>query len=201
MSRSRTPSTDRAATHYSLPPAGIARRSLAWFADAVLASMIIFAGVTAVDLLIGPAVRFQPEATHLVNVIQVNRYVVAVAAIVAAALGAGYFAMSWVLAGGSPFQLLLGMRVLDADGAGKLTTGRALLRWVILFPPFATVSALTFDFPGAGMLIWGSALLWYPALLITTGLSQRKQGLHDVLSRAIVVRIDPRAAREFADVH
>lgn len=171
--------------------ASISRRSLAWIIDVIAVTVLIFVGVSVLDEVFGPAARFHPEAATLSDVVAPDLGKVVLDALFATALSAGYFVLPWAVLGGSPGQLALRMRVRDATG-GSLTVGRALARWILLFPPFATISALTTDVPRLGWLIWGSAPVWYLVLLLTTARSDAKQGLHDRLARSVVRK---RAAR------
>jgi hypothetical protein len=78
------------------------------------------------------------------------------------------------------------MRVRGDAGGGALTLGRAVARWILLFPPFATVSALTAGVPRVGWFVWGGALAWYLVLLLTAARSETNQGLHDRIARSVV---------------
>jgi hypothetical protein len=176
----------------ALPPAAaeafasIPRRLLAWSIDVVVVTVLIFVGVSAVDEVMGPAVRFHPEAAELTNVVTVSKGTVVVEALFATALSASYFAIPWTLLGGSPGQLALRMRVRTERNGQTLTVGRALARWILLFPPFATVSALTAGAPRVGWFVWGGALAWYLVLLLTAARSETNQGLHDRIARSVV---------------
>jgi RDD family protein len=166
---------------------------LAWVIDVLVVTLLIFVGVSAVDAVVGPAVHIRLEAAELTNVLTVDKGIVVVDAFVAAALGAGYFAVPWALLSGSPGQLALRMRVRTDTGGETLTLGRALARWILLFPPFATASALTAGVSLLGWVIWGCALVWYLVLLFTTVRSDSKQGLHDRIVHSIVSKRSPGA--------
>jgi hypothetical protein len=168
--------------------ASIPRRLLAWIIDVVVVTVLIFVGVSAVDEVVGPAVRFHPEAAELTNVVTVSKGIVVVEGLFAIALSAGYFAIPWTLLGGSPGQLALRMRVRSEKTGQTLTVGRALARWILLFPPFATVSALTAGVPLVGWFVWGSGLAWYLVLLLTAARSETNQGLHDRIVLSVVQR-------------
>lgn len=170
----------------SAPFAGVSRRSLAWIIDVVAVTALIFVGVSVVDEVLGPAVRFHPEAAALPDVVAADLGRVLVNALVATGLSAGYFVLPWAALGGSPGQLALRMRVRGETGGDRLSVGQATARWILLFPPFAMLSALTTDVPRLGWVIWGSAVAWYLVLLVTTILSETRQGLHDRLARSVV---------------
>lgn len=168
------------------PVASVARRSLAWIIDVVLVTVLIFVAVSAVDAVFGPTVSFRPEAATLPDTVAADKGMVVLIAFVATGLSAGYFVVPWALLGGSPAQLALRLRVRGDRGGEALTLGRAVARWLLLFPPFATVSTLAAGVPLLGSLVWGSALVWYLILLLTTARSETNQGLHDRLAGSIV---------------
>lgn len=168
------------------PLASVPRRSLAWIADVVVVTVLVFAGVSLVDEAVGPAVTFRADAAALEETVAVDKGLVAVNAVVATALSAGYFVLPWTLAGGSPAQLALRVRVRKAAGAEPLSVGRALARWFLLFPPFATISALAAGVPIVAWLVWGGALVWYLVLLVTASVDARNQGLHDRIAGTVV---------------
>ena len=179
-----TPAPELAAEE---PLATISRRLLAWAVDVVLVTVLVFVGVSIVDAVLGPAVSFRPEAAALPDTVAVDKGVVAANALIATGLSSAYFVVPWALWGGSPAQLALRLRV-RADAGSPLPVGRAITRWVLLFPPFATVSALTAGVALVGWFIWGSALGWYLVLLLTAARSETNQGLHDLLAGSVVYK-------------
>jgi hypothetical protein len=168
------------------PFASISRRSFAWIVDVVLVTGLVFGGLSIVDAALGPAVSFHPEAATLSDTVAVDKGVVAAEALFATVLSAAYFVVPWALLGASPAQLALRIRVRgDADGEA-LPVGRAVARWILLFPPFATISALAAGVPLLGWFVWGSALAWYVVLLFSTARSASNQGLHDRIAGTVV---------------
>jgi hypothetical protein len=168
------------------PFASVPRRALAWIVDVVAVTMIIFVGVAVLDAVLGPTVRIHPEAAALEDVLAADPWRVVLNALLATAVSVSYFAFPWALLGGSPAQLALGMRVRDRMDDDMLPLGRALARWILLFPPFATVSALTAGMPLVGAFVWGAAVVWYVVLLLTAARSDANQGLHDRVTRSVV---------------
>jgi hypothetical protein len=152
----------------------------------VLVTVLIFVVVSAVDAVLGPTVTFRPEAATLQDTVAVDKGLVVVDALFATAVSAAYFVLPWALLGGSPAQLALRLRVRGDAGGGALPVGRALARWILLFPPFATVSALAAGVPLVGWLVWAGALAWYLVLFLTTAWSETNQGLHDRLAGSVV---------------
>ncbi|MGH3037020.1 MAG: RDD family protein [Gaiellaceae bacterium] len=170
------------------PIASLPRRSLAWILDVVLVTLLIFVAVSILDAVVGPTVSIHPEAATLEDVVQADLGMVVLDAVLATAVSAAYFVLPWVLLGASPGQLALGMRVRAGGGGGPVPLGRALARWILLFPPFATVSALTAGQPVLGVLVWSAAVAWYLVLLLTTARSASRQGLHDRVAATVVRR-------------
>lgn len=186
MSRGRAPVEPPPPRPGGDPFASVPRRVLAWIVDVVVVTVLVFVVVSVVDAVVGPAVSFRPEAATLRDTVSVDKGLVAVNALFATALSAAYFVLPWTRLGGSPAQLALRMRVREDGGGEALTIPRALARWILLFPPFATVSALAAGAPLLGWLIWGSALVWYLVLLLTTAQSPTNQGLHDRIAGSVV---------------
>jgi RDD family len=182
------------------PLASVSRRSLAWLVDVVMVTVLIFVGVGIVDAVFGPTVRTHPEAAALEDVMAADVGRVVLNALLATALSAGYFVVPWAFLGGSPAQLVLRMRVRGRPNGETLPFGRALARWILLFPPFATISALTAGMPLLGAVVWGTAVVWYFVLLLTTARSDTNQGLHDRIAHSVVRKRSPRAAYRVANV-
>jgi hypothetical protein len=188
ISRDRAQLGPASAASGGEPFAGIFRRFAAWLIDIVTVTVLIFVGVSVVGEVVGPTVRFHPEAATLPDTVAVDTGMVVLNALVATGLSAAYFVVPWAVLGGSLGQLALRMRVRRDTGGKTLPVGRAVARWILLFPPFATVSALTTGVPVLGWLLWGGAAAWYVVLLLTTAGSKTKQGLHDRLARSVVCK-------------
>jgi hypothetical protein len=182
------------------PLAGISRRSLAWILDVALVTVLIFVAVAVVDEIFGPTVRLHRDAAALEDVLAADPGRVVLNAVLATLLSVSYFVIPWILLGGTPAQLALRLRVRGSAGGETLPFGRALARWILLFPPFATVSALTAGLPLVGAFVWGAAAVWYVVLLLTTARSDTKQGLHDRIARSVVCTRGREAAYRAAHV-
>jgi uncharacterized RDD family membrane protein YckC len=158
------------------------RRVAAWVIDVAIVLALVFVGSLLVGAILGPVVRFSSGS------MSVDPDRVVVNALVAAVLSGTYNVVAWVTVGASLGQLLLGLRVRDEAGDARLTPGRAIARWLLLFPPFGAVAALTPGLPALGAVLWASLPLWYTALFLTTAVSKTNQGWHDRLARSVVVR-------------
>ena len=84
--------------------------------------------------------------------------------------------------------MLFGCEFESDAGCEALPVWRAIARWILLFPPFATVSALTAGMPVFGAVVWSAAVAWYLILLLTTARSATRQGLHDRVAATVVRR-------------
>lgn len=200
MSGERAQSRPAATAPAGEPFASLSRRSLAWIVDVVVVTALIFVGVGAVDAVFGPTVRIHPEAAALQDVMAADVGRVVLNALLATGLSAGYFVVPWAFLGGSPAQLALRMRVRGRPDGEPLPVGRALARWILLFPPFATISALTAGMPLLGAVVWGIAVVWYLVLLLTTARSDTNQGLHDRIAGSVVRKRSREAAYRAAHV-
>ncbi|MGH2770190.1 MAG: RDD family protein, partial [Actinomycetota bacterium] len=146
------------------------RRLAAWVIDVAIVVTLVFAGSVLVRASVGPAVRFSSDSAA------VDASRVALNALVGTGLSGTYFVGSWVALGASLGQLALGLAVRNEANGAKLALGRAIARWILLFPPLGTLGALTPDLPGIGAFLWASLLPWYAALFLTTAASAKKQG-------------------------
>jgi uncharacterized RDD family membrane protein YckC len=183
-----TASSDiRAISHVA--PARLLRRLLAFGLDAIVVSVAILLAAAAMSAILGPALRLDlahPEPPLRVIATygrpELN-------ALVAMALSATYFAGSWWTMAATPGQRLLGIRVPEATTAAlRLTAGAALLRWIVLFPPFGLAAALAADLRGLSASLTAAGVLWGLVLLISTVRRADRRGLHDRAAGSIVVR-------------
>jgi hypothetical protein len=165
------------------------RRSLAWILDAIVISALVFAAAWGAGAVLGPVIRFHPHAAQLSDTTSVDAGAFAVYALLGTAISAAYVAIPLSKLRASPAQLLLRLRVVDADDASALSLRRALGRWLLLFPPFATLAALAGPAPVLATAIWLAAVAWYLVLLVTTARSGTSRGLHDRLTGNVVARV------------
>jgi uncharacterized RDD family membrane protein YckC len=178
-------SLDRRTEHRAV--AKVSRRVVAWLIDVGLLALVVFIGAIVLAAVVGPTVRFRSDLTtseeHLVIA---SRRMVIVSALVSTSLSGAYSAVPWLVWGGSPGQLLLGLRVRSEHGV-TLTSGQAIARWLLLFPPVGTVVALV-DEPSLAALLWGSVPIWYLFLFLSTVRHEKKQGVHDRIAGTVVCR-------------
>ena len=168
--------------------ADVFSRSVACIIDVVILVVAILVAASVINAIFGPTVRFDPIVATAEGSAIIDHSLIALNGFVATLLSGGYFVMSWMILGASPGQLLLALQVRNAADGGTLRLSRAILRWVLLFPPFSTAAFLTTTVPGASELIWASAPIWYLMLLATMALSPTKQGLHDRFADSVVLR-------------
>ena len=166
--------------------AGTFRRFLALLIDLFAVTALVFAAVSLIDAAIGPTVEIRPDAATLPATVSVDRAMLVLDAAVATGLSAAYFVAPWTLVGASLGQRALRIRVRRAGTDETLPVGRATARWLLLFPPVATVSTFTTGVPLLGWFLWGGAALWWAILFLTTVGSVTRRGLHDRLAGSVV---------------
>lgn len=102
-----------------------------------------------------------------------------------------YFVLGWRLWRGSPGQRALGVYVGNAADGGRLSWGRAVVRWLAITLAPVTVIVSLIPWPGGFI---GSALvavvvsIWQIVLLVTVATNPKRQGLHDRWADSLVVR-------------
>jgi uncharacterized RDD family membrane protein YckC len=175
-------------------PAGFAcadapNRLIAYLLDAIVVSGAAFLAAAAVSALAGPAVRFAATGE-----VRVNGAVLALDALVATAVNAGYFIASWTTLAGSPAQRLLRLTVVGVDDGRPLTVSRAATRWLGLGAPFVVATALGLAVPPLAGVLLLAALAWYAVLLAGVTGDPPKQGLHDRLAGTVVLKATPAAS-------
>jgi uncharacterized RDD family membrane protein YckC len=170
--------------------ADVPNRLVALLVDAVLLTLLVFAGAVIVALVIGPAVEFDPAAETIDEAVTIQRSVAVVDAALSLMLSAAYFVASWWFMGGSPGQRLLGMRVVDHVGGDRVSARRALARWALLGAPFGTAALLTTAVASSALAVVVNAAtaVWYLVLLVTVARSPTKQGVHDRVARTAVAK-------------
>jgi uncharacterized RDD family membrane protein YckC len=172
------------------PRAGVLRRLLAFALDAVVVSMLVFLVALLASVVLGPAIRFDlahPDPSARVIVAPGRSALNAVLATIATG---AYFAGSWSWRAATPCQELLQMRVTAVAGGGSrsVSVGTALVRWIVLIPPFGLVTALTAILDGLPAILLAVGALWALALLVSTIANPGRRGIHDVASGTMVVR-------------
>jgi uncharacterized RDD family membrane protein YckC len=164
----------------------LSRRLIAWIIDAAAITVLVFAAVAVLGAVFGPTLELRPDAPHLRDMFAVNTGMLVLDALVATVISAVYVVVPWSTVAASPGQLLLGLRVVNPADGCSLTVAQSVRRWLLVFPPFATVAALLADVRPLATLVWAAAVAWYALLLVTTALSETSQGLHDRLVRDVV---------------
>lgn len=169
--------------------AGVPDRGAALLADLVVLSVFAFAVAVVVSVVLGPAVNFDGGAESVGDAVDTDRGIVVVDALLTAAVGAVYFIVSWVRAGRTPGQRLLGLDVVGAAGEGRPSLAQAARRWVALIAPFSLAAVLGAASPALdGAALYTLVALWYLVLLVTTARSRTRRGLHDRLSGTVVAK-------------
>lgn len=90
-----------------------------------------------------------------------------------------YFAITWANWRATPGQRLLNLMVVRQEDGGRLSLGRATVRWAALTLP--VVSLFLF------FITW----LWPIIIAISIAVDARKQGIHDRIANTFVVQYLP----------
>jgi RDD family len=174
-------------------PTSIVRRGLAYSADTLFLGVVYLLLTETLDAAFGPLAVVSPEGDRLISA-DVQPLRVALTLAVILLIDAGYFAGSWALAGGTPFQRLAGISVRPAGAAGepaeatvRLEPGDALRRWAVmaLLPLCAGLLGSSGALPLEPLAAFDAA--WTLALLVTVVLDGRRRGAHDRVAGSIVV--------------
>ncbi len=114
-------------------------------------------------------------------------------------IGFIYFVGFWTWRGQTPGKMLIGARIVKADGTA-IGFPKALLRYLFyLIPSYAPILVL------ATLILWfGKNMGWLGPVIgligiIIVGLNQEKRGLHDMISGTIVINTRGRGRTEPAE--
>jgi hypothetical protein len=165
-----------------LLPGGVIKRCIAWALDVLLVVVLIVIAATVIMTALGPTVRVSSGAGS----VEVDPLMRTITTLAATAINASYFIISWRALRASPAQGLFHLHVCNTTSDEALSWGKAVTRWLLLFPPFGVLAALSASVPILSALIWSSAPIWYLVLLITTLCDAGGRGLHDHLSGSFV---------------
>jgi uncharacterized RDD family membrane protein YckC len=120
------------------------RRVGAWLLDGLLIGLLSL--VPLILALVSGAVAFnqealdqiqastsdQPFATVTAPIVNVSMGPLVVVLAIYVLIHAAYFAGSWIMAGATPAQRGLGLRIVDNASGNRLSIDQALLRWLLL---------------------------------------------------------------------
>ncbi len=164
-----------------LPPSGVAgyriagvgSRVVAWFLDNTLVAFFSVVVSAIVFAIVGSAFVDDAFATS------------AMSAIIFTGIEFLYFVGFWTGgSGATPGMRLLKLRVVAAAGEGSLDIGPAVIRWLAFGAPLVVLSLIE---PTSTIASY-ALLIWLVALLVTTGMSPTRQGLHDRWAGSSVVQ-------------
>lgn len=170
---------DRAPLEGRHPRASLRRRIVAFAIDVIVVSALVFLFAIALAAVTGPAVRLDLAAPDPAGRVVVAFGPLLVRTLMAVAVSALYFAGSWSAARATPAQRLLGLEVASSSTGTEPSPTAALIRWIVLFPPFGLVAVILADVRGAGTVLALLGLGWALTLLISTLRNPRGRGLHD----------------------
>ena len=164
-----------------LPPSGVAgyriagvgSRLVAWFLDNILIGFLTVLLSAIVFVVVGDAFLKDAFATS------------AMSAIILTGIEFLYFVGFWTGgSGATPGMRLFKLRVVAATGGASLEIGPAVIRWLAFGAPIVILSFI----PATSTIASYALLIWFIALLVTTGMSATRQGLHDRWAGSSVVQ-------------
>jgi uncharacterized RDD family membrane protein YckC len=153
-------------------------RVLAYIIDAVIVGVL---NLVVSVLLLDVGLAFGDTLGWIIGLVFVTAFNVAFSAL--------YFIYSWTKLRASPGQKILGLETLNAADGATLTQPQAIRRWLILFGPFALLSALQVVVGGTLGNLFSLASLGYGIYLLwTTYKDPKRQGFHDHFAATVVTR-------------
>ena len=153
--------------------AGVGSRVVAWFLDNILIAFLAVVVSAIVFAIVGGAFLGDRFATS------------AMSAIIFTGIEFLYFVGFWTGgSGATPGMRLLKLRLVAANGGASLDIGPAVIRWLAFGAPLVILSILE---PTSTIASY-ALLIWFVALLVTTGMSPTRQGLHDRWAGSSVVQ-------------
>jgi uncharacterized RDD family membrane protein YckC len=170
--------------------ADVFARLVAWVIDIIVLALIgllvstvmgatFGASVDWTSYLLSPGAAVSGELQSRILVVSF------VGAVIATGIDLAYFVLSWSSAGrATPGMRLLRLQIGDAADGRTLTRNQAFRRWLAMGTWLDVLAAL----PVIGSLVALPQFLWYIVLLVTTGSSPTRQGMHDRFAGTAVVQ-------------
>jgi uncharacterized RDD family membrane protein YckC len=173
--------------------AEVGPRFVAWLVDSILVGLV--AGVISIPIFLAMTSGY--DWGRLFEMASTGRPFTfdgellaasLVTSLVSAAISGVYFVFLWSSGG----RATLGMRLLklqigNADDGQTLSLGQAFKRWFAMGSWAGILSAV----PLLGSAVGLAQFVWYIVLLVTTGSSPTRQGLHDRFARTAIVQTGP----------
>jgi uncharacterized RDD family membrane protein YckC len=165
--------------------ADVPNRVIGYLIDAILLTLLTFAGSILISLAFGPVVTIEvsgnPQVTVDTGLAMAN-------AILATALSAFYFTLTWHRFHGSPGLRSLRMRMW-AESGGRVSVSQGAIRWLFIGLPLGALGIASIVLgTWAYLALMVAVALWFLFLLVTTARDPRKQGLHDRVAHTVVTK-------------
>lgn len=162
--------------------ADVPNRLIAFLIDAVVLSALLFLAAILMSAIFHAVVRIDPGPK-----LTVNRGMAIADAVVGTAIGAVYFAGSWVLWRGTPGQRLLRMRLAPVDGTDRISLVDAVRRWLVVGAPIGVAGILIAAAGGiADAVIELALFVWGVIVLVSTARDPMKRGLQDRFAKTVL---------------
>jgi uncharacterized RDD family membrane protein YckC len=161
--------------------ASVGRRFGAWLIDFLLLALVMSVAAIPLGGWHQEPTTFSGSSGSSINTTLYTIETLHSGAIMAV-LSALYTIPLWLRQGATVGQKALGLQVLDARQPAMLTPEGAAARWFGLYG-WSLLTVASYYVPLLGL----GTLLWLIVLLVTTASDDRKQGLHDIAARSLVL--------------
>jgi uncharacterized RDD family membrane protein YckC len=153
--------------------AGIGSRLVAWVLDGIIVTILGIVIAIGLFLVTGLTIEADPVVVSLLI------------GVVVVTLEFIYLVGFWTgPRRATPAMRLLSLEVVDAASGSALALRAAAIRWLALGYPLGVITAI----PGIGELATWLLAGWSLALLMSTAMNARSQGIHDRLAGSVVLR-------------
>jgi uncharacterized RDD family membrane protein YckC len=153
----------------------------------IIDGILVFIVSAIISIVLPPSSQINLTPTNLGDLITINPVGVLLRAVVGLVVSGGYFIYMWTKMRGTLGMMVIGLQLGNETDGANITMNQAITRWALLFGP-SSVAQAAGAAPGIGWLIGLAAFVWVIALLVTTGQSPTKQGLHDRYAKTIMVK-------------
>ncbi len=169
------------------------RRVLGHLIDVIVVSAAAIVVLGGVAVVIGPATELAGSSRAPLVTVSWPRALLDSSLVTA--VSAAYFVGSWTRRGATVGLGALHLGVRDCRSAARLTSGRAIGRWVLVGGPIGFLLTLLLEQPVAFLVLILVAGAWTTILFVSAMTHPLHRGLHDRASRSIVVRVSSSVER------
>ena len=166
-------------------PGDASARVVGFFIDSVIVSIGSLVLLTVLGLVHGTVIEVRTSGA-LADRVEIDAVRFSIDTGVVTLFAAAYFAGSWVRSGATIGQRSVGLRVLPAGEATRVSPIAATVRFLALGAPLWVIAGLVSG--NARLAFWCLALIWYAVVLVSVTRGTSTTGIHDRIAGTIVVR-------------